>query len=150
MSFASNEKDVKLCVVRLTSEATIPTKGSSLAAGFDLYSSSTLTVPARGKTLIPTDLQILVPYGSYGRIAPRSGLAFHHHIQVGAGVIDADYRGAIGVLLFNHSNDNFVVLQGDRIAQLICEKIFYPQLEEVFSLPTTSRGDGGFGSSGIK
>jgi dUTP pyrophosphatase len=150
-SFSSNETDGKLCVVRLSSRATIPTKGSSLAAGFDLYSTSNQTVPAGGKKAISTDLLISVPFGSYGRIAPRSGLAFYDHIQVGAGVIDADFRGTVYVLLFNHGTEDFDVREGDRIAQLICEKICYPQLvEHVGFLPSTSRGENGFGSTGMK
>lgn len=67
-----------------------------------------------------------------------------------AGVIDEDYRGNVGVVLFNHSNEDFVVKKGDRIAQLICERIFYPVLEEVSTLTDTKRSDGGFGSTGIQ
>lgn len=105
-------------------------------------------VPPNGKELIKTDLQIEVPENTYGRIAPRSGLAWKHHIDVGAGVIDADYRGNVGVVLFNHSNEPFKISPGDRIAQLICEKIIYPELQEVNNLDNTDRGDGGFGSTG--
>jgi dUTP pyrophosphatase len=78
---------------RLTENATIPTKGSPLAAGYDLYSASNLIVPAKGKALVPTNLSVAIPIGNYGRIAPRSGLAWKNFIDVGAGVIDADYRG---------------------------------------------------------
>ena len=90
--------------VRLTEKAIPPTRGSARAAGLDLYSACDTAVPARGKVLVPTDLQIHVPDGCYGRIAPRSGLALHHNIDVGGGVIDGDYRGNVGVILFNHSN----------------------------------------------
>jgi dUTP pyrophosphatase len=79
---------------------------------------------------VVTDLQIQVPEGFYGRIAPRSGLALHHHIDIGAGVIDEDYRGNVTVILFNHSDKLFVINRGDCVAQLICEKIYYPVLEE--------------------
>lgn len=88
--------------------------------------------------------------GCYGRIAPRSGLAWKNHIDVGAGVIDEDYRGNIGVVLFNHSDQEFKVTKGDRIAQLICQRIDYPVLQEVTNLDNTSRGAGGFGSTGTK
>ena len=120
----------KIRVVRLTENAILPTRGSTLAAGLDLYSAYDLTVPARGLVSVVTDLQIHVPEGFYGRIAPRSGLALQHHIDVGAGVIDKEYRGNVTVILFNHSDKLFVINRGDRVAQLICEKIYDPVLEE--------------------
>jgi deoxyuridine 5'-triphosphate nucleotidohydrolase len=91
-----------LLYIRLTSNALTPTRGSSLAAGLNLRSVYDHTVPAFGKGLVETDLAILLPPGCYGRIAPRSGLALHRHISVGGGVIDADYRGNLCVILFNH------------------------------------------------
>lgn len=107
-------------------------------------------VPARGKALVKTDIQIDVPFGTYGRIAPRSGLAWKNSIDVGAGVIDQDYRGNVGVILFNHSDTDFDIKKGDRIAQLICERIVYPNLVHVDSLTETARGEGGLGSTGIQ
>ena len=105
-------------------------------------------VPAHGKVVALTDLQIAVPEGCYGRVAPRSGLAAKKFIDVGAGVIDFDYRGNVGVVLFNFGDEDFKVAKGDRIAQLICEKICYPQLKECKTLDETERGTGGFGSTG--
>ncbi|PWZ55862.1 Deoxyuridine 5'-triphosphate nucleotidohydrolase [Zea mays] len=85
-----------------------------------------------------------------GRLAaPRSGLALKHSIDVGAGVIDADYRGPVGVILFNHSDADFAVKPGDRIAQMIIEVIATPEVAEVEDLDATVRGDGGFGSTGV-
>jgi dUTP pyrophosphatase len=81
------------------------------------------TIPGRGKALVETDLAIAVPGGTYGRIAPRSGLASKNHIDTGAGVIDADYRGQVKVLLFNHAGTDFAIKEGDRIAQLILERV---------------------------
>lgn len=81
--------------------------------------------------------------------APRSGLALKHSIDVGAGVIDADYRGPVGVVLFNHSEVDFVVKPGDRIAQMIIEVIVTPEVAEVEDLDATVRGEGGFGSTGV-
>lgn len=141
------------CVMRwakLTENAFEPVRGSERAAGLDLRSAYDLTVPPRGKAVVKTDLQIDVPCGSYGRVAPRSGLAVKNFIDVGAGVIDEDYRGNLGVVLFNHSDQEFRVNRGDRIAQLICERIFYPELEEVDKLDDTKRGESGFGSTGIQ
>jgi len=133
---------------KLSTNAKAPTRGSKLAAGYDLYSAYEYEIPPMGKVIAKTDIQIQLPNGCYGRIAPRSGLAANHHIDIGAGVVDQDYRGNVGVVMFNHSQTAFKVSQGDRIAQLICEKIFYPDLEEVDNLEATERGDGGFGSTG--
>lgn len=141
------------CVLRwakLTDLAFEPVRGSALAAGLDLRSAYDINVPKRGKALVKTDLQIQVPHGTYGRVAPRSGLALKNFIDVGAGVIDEDYRGNVGVVLFNHSENDFEVKRGDRVAQLICECIFYPELEEVGKLDATERGAGGFGSTGVQ
>jgi len=137
-----------LCFVKLTKHARSPTRESPKAAGLDLYSVSNTTVPAGGKELIFTDLQIQLPDGCYGRIAPRSGLALNHHIDIGGGVIDQDYRGNVGVIIYNHSNTPFVITRGDRIAQLICEKILYPAVAEVQTIDSTVRGADGFGSPG--
>ena len=139
--------DSKLQVVKLSENATPPTRGSPLAAGYDLYSAEDTSVPARGKTLVKTDLQIRVPRGTYGRVAPRSSLAWKSHIDIGAGVVDEDYRGNVGVVMFNHGDTEFVVKKGDRIAQLVCEKIAYPKLEILKTLDNTERGEGGFGST---
>ena len=134
--------------VKLSTKAKTPSKGSPMSAGYDLYSAADMEVAAHGKAVIPTDLKIAVPHGTYGRIAPRSGLAVKNFIDVGAGVIDADYRGSLGIVLFNHAEVPFQVKQGDRIAQLICEKIVYPELMEVENLESTERGELGFGSTG--
>ena len=133
--------------VKLSGNATTPTRGSHGAAGFDLFSAEKVIVPASGKALIKTDLQIRVPPGTYGRIAPRSGLAAKHHLDVGAGVIDEDYTGNIIVVLFNHAQTDFQIPCGYAIAQLICEKIEYPELRESKILQETLRGAQGFGSS---
>ena len=127
----------------------IPQKGSAKAAGFDLRSAEETTVPAYGKALISTGFSMTVPEGTYGRIAPRSGLALKNHIATGAGVIDRDYRGTVGIVLFNHGPDDFKVNRGDRIAQLILERCLDDaKVKVVRSLPSTDRGRQGFGSTG--
>lgn len=83
-----------------------------------------------------------------GRIAPRSGLASKHMIDTGAGVIDADYRGQVKVLLFNHGEMDFEVKEGDRVAQLVLERIYTPEILEVQELEESVRGEAGFGSTG--
>ncbi|KAJ8622850.1 hypothetical protein MRB53_031379 [Persea americana] len=138
-----------LRVKKLSENAVLPSRGSTLSAGYDLSSATAVTVPARGKALVPTDLSIGIPEGTYARIAPRSGLAWKHSIDVGAGVIDADYRGPVGIILFNYSDEAFEVKPGDRIAQLILEKIVTPEVLLVDDLDSTVRGAGGFGSTGV-
>ena len=91
-----------------------------------------------------------LPPGTYARIAPRSGLVIRNFIDVGAGVVDSDYRGEIKVVLFNHCAEDFVVQAGDRIAQLILERIETPQVKNVVALDDTDRGARGFGSTGTK
>jgi len=137
-----------LRVRKLSSDATIPVRGSARAAGYDLFAAADAQVPAQGKALIRTDLALAIPTGYYGRVAPRSGLALKHHIDVGAGVIDEDYRGPLGVLLFNFGSTPFDVKKGDRVAQLLVEKIITPPVLEVDDLDATDRGAGGFGSTG--
>jgi len=135
-------------VAKLTEHAIIPTRGSAAAAGYDLYSAYDLVIPPKGKALAKTDIQIKVPHGTYGRIAPRSGLSWKNHIDIGAGVVDEDYRGNVGVVMFNHADVEFVVKRGDRVAQLVCEKISYPDLQVLDTLDETVRGVAGFGSTG--
>ena len=101
----------------------VPVRSSAGAAGYDLSAAHESSVPAHGKALIKTDVAMAIPDGYYGRIAPRSSLAWKNHIDVGAGVIDSDYRGNIGVVLFNHSSTELKVAKGMRIAQLIITKI---------------------------
>lgn len=138
----------QLLVKRLSDKARLPTRGSALAAGYDLYSAEDKVIPARGKAMVDTQLSIAVPSGTYGRVAPRSGLASKFMIDTGAGVVDADYRGVIFVLLYNFSDADFHVQEGDRIAQLILERIYTPEVLEVENLGETARGSSGFGSTG--
>ncbi|KAI3405348.1 DUT1 [Candida oxycetoniae] len=144
------ESSENLKVFLRSDKGKLPTKGSLLAAGYDLYASEATTIPAQGQGLVSTDISIVVPVGTYGRVAPRSGLAVKHGISTGAGVIDADYRGEVKVILFNHSKNDFEIKAGDRIAQLILERIVNAEIEEISeaSLTSTDRGEGGFGSTG--
>ena len=137
-----------LHVKRLSEHATIPTRATEFSAGLDLHSAHPYVVPAWGNVVVLTDLAITVPDGCYGRIAPRSGLACKFGIDVGAGVIDADYTGNVGVLLFNFTDRHFEIQPGFRVAQLIVEKMQYCTVNEVEELPKTVRGELGFGSTG--
>ncbi|CAI5479582.1 unnamed protein product [Closterium sp. Yama58-4] len=142
------DPELSLRVKKLSETAVLPKRGSASAAGYDLSSAHDITVPARGQALVKTDLAIAIPLGTYARVAPRSGLALKHSINVGGGVVDYDYRGNVGVILFNHSDKDFPVKVGDRVAQLILERIVTPDVVEVEELDETTRGAGGFGSTG--
>ena len=139
-----------LKVQKLSNNAALPKRSIDGAAGYNLCASQDCTIPAGGKGLVKTGLSISFPTGLYARIAPRSGLALKKFIDVGAGVVDSDYRGEVGVVLFNQGDQDFEVKMGDRIAQLILEKIDTPPVKEVQSLDDTVRGTGGFGSTGVK
>ena len=140
-------EDLWLRVKKITPEARIPTKGSSQAAGHDLYAQETQSIPARGQGIIGTGIAIRLPSGTYGRIAPRSGLAVRHSLTVNAGVIDADYNGEIKVVLINLGTKDYGVHKGDKIAQLIVERIINDEAILVQDLEATTRGMKGFGSS---
>ena len=138
-----------LLVKKLSEDATLPYRGTEWSAGFDLSASRPETIPAGGRKLVHTDISVACPPGTYARIAPRSGLALKKGIDCGAGVVDADYRGEVGVILFNLGEEDLEVKKGDRIAQLILEKISMAAVEEVKELSKTVRGAGGFGSTGV-
>ena len=146
---AAVERTNQLLVQILGQNGKVPTRGTEFAAGYDLYSAEEVTLKAKTRQAISTEIAILVPSGTYGRIAPRSGLALKHSIDIGAGVVDEDYCGPIKVILINHGKDDFVVKVGVRIAQLVLECIVTPDTEMVNSLPESTRGDKGFGRTGI-
>lgn len=126
------------------------TRSSPEAAGLDLKSAHACTVPARGAVAVSTDLVLALPHNTYGRVCSRSGLAFKHDIEVGAGIIDSDYRGVVVVLLRNHGTQDYTVAEGERIAQLIVHPYIPCSVREVpfAELDTTERGNNGFGSTG--
>lgn len=148
--FRSLTMSKNILKVKLNSpDSILPIRASENAAGYDLFSAETAIVNARSRQMINTYISVAILPGYYGRIAPRSGLALKQGIDVGGGVIDADYRGNVGVILFNHSGNDFEIKKGDRIAQLIIERIDNPDIVQVDDLDDTQRGDGGFGSTGI-
>ena len=149
-SSSGNNSNETLKFSKLSPNAKAPMRGSDFAAGYDLFAAEEKDIEPGQRKLVKTDIQIDVPFGTYGRIAPRSGLAWKHGVDVKAGVIDKDYRGNVGVLLFNSGDESFKVSVGDRIAQLILERISMAPLEEVPCLEETRRGHDGFGSTGKK
>lgn len=138
-------------VAKLHPDALIPHRADTGSAGYDLTTVETLTIPPGEQALVPTGLAIEIPYDSYARIAPRSGLAVKHKLHVMAGVIDSSYRGEVRVVLANMSHSPVTFHKGDRIAQLILEKIYLIEPREVLpgELGQTDRGEGGFGSTGL-
>ena len=141
------EHPTTLCFKKLHERALLPQKGTPGAAGYDLYAVEACVVPAHGKAKVGTGLALAVPCGYYGRIAPRSSMAWKH-VDVGAGVIDSDYRGEVGVILYNHAGSDYAVEVGDKVAQLIVERIANPEPIWVDELDASERGAGGFGSTG--
>ena len=135
-------------VKRLHTNAILPRRATSGSAGYDLFSSDAVLLWPGDLVCVPTGIAIRVPPGTYGRIAPRSGITVKHNVHVGAGVIDADYTGEIKVVLCNNGKNPVEFKAFDRVAQLIIEKIEVPEIIEVLELGETERGSGGFGSTG--
>lgn len=134
---------------KLHDEARLPVRGSERAAGLDLCSVEERVIKARGgRAAIRTGLAVSIPEGFYGRIAPRSGLAVRHGLDVLAGVIDSDYRGEILCALINHGEEDLEIQVGMRVAQLIIEVITRPEAVWAEELDETERGVAGFGSTG--
>lgn len=150
---------------KLVKGAREPFQANDSDAGYDLFSTEYVTIEPFQRALVGTGITVEIPEGFYGRIAPRSGLAFKKGIDVMAGVIDSGYRGEIKILLINlnfegynltpdtfetmfGSNNKLDIKPGDRIAQLIIEKCHQGQWTEMTTLNNSERGQGGFGSSG--
>jgi dUTP pyrophosphatase len=142
------DEEISLKVQRLSNKAVLPYRASDGAAGYDLCALESGEINAQSRKLIKTGLKISIPKRCVGKIAARSGLAVRNGIQVGAGVIDSDYTGEIGILLINCGHETFVFEQGQRVAQLLLQRIDTPKVEEVESLEETMRGANGFGSTG--
>lgn len=128
--------------------AQAPCRAHTTDAGFDLFNVEHVTIQPGGFTLVNTGIAIAIPDGYYGRVASRSSLAVKFHVEVGAGVIDAGYRGELKVKLCNHGHSVVVLAAGNRIAQLIVTPIFTGGMQQVQRFEgDTDRGTGGFGST---
>jgi len=143
---------VKVLIKRLSSDVQLPSYKTSGASGMDLMASinSTVTIKPKTSSLIPTGLSIAFSDDYEIQIRPRSGLAAKNNISVlnTPGTIDSDYRGEIKVIIYNHGTSDFLINNGDRIAQMILMPVVKMELEETSDLPETIRGEGGFGSTG--
>jgi len=134
--------------VKLQSDlAKLPCRATPGSVGYDLFAADNCFILSGDHSCIQTGISVAIPPGHYGRIASRSSLSLRHGIEVGAGVIDTDYRGEILVVLYNHGFENYTIKKGDKIAQLILEKIITPEVVQVDELDDTVRGFGGFGST---
>jgi dUTP pyrophosphatase len=138
---------ITIRVQRTTETASLPRVMQPGDVAADLTASEAVVVPARGRTLVPTGLVLELPEGFRARVHSRSGLSLKHGIEAGAGLIDQGYRHTVGVLLYNHSDVDFAVAVGDRIAQLCIERYTHPTFVETSSVEATSR-TAGWGSSG--
>ena len=145
---------VKILIKKTNKEVTTPKYKTDGSSGVDLsaFLEKKIVIKPNSSELIPTGLQVAIPEELEIQIRPRSGLAAKESIGVlnSPGTIDSDYRGELKIILFNHGNKDFVINNGDRIAQMILVPILKMEFEEVDSLPDTIRGHGGFGSTGRK
>ena len=143
---------VKVLIKKLNPAVKLPQYKTSGASGMDLmaFIEKPINVESKKSSLIPTGLSLAFSEDYEIQIRPRSGLAIRSNISVlnTPGTIDSDYRGEIKVIIYNHGDNNFVVNNGDRIAQMILSPVIKMELEEVDNLPETIRGESGFGSTG--
>jgi len=138
---------------KLNPDAKAPLRATQSSAGADFYAflREDVVVNAGQRLLIPTGIAVEIPVGYGGFVFPRSSLSSKHGITLAncVGVIDADYRGEVGVALINHSDTAYTVSNGDRIAQLVIARVEMIEFIETDELPESQRGEGGFGSSGV-
>lgn len=143
---------VKVLIKKLDPAIKLPEYKTGGASGMDLvaFLKESVNVKSKTSSLIPTGLSVAFPKEYEIQIRPRSGLAVKNNISVlnTPGTIDSDYRGEIKVIIYNHGNKDFIINNGDRIAQMILAPVVKMELEETNDLPETNRGIGGFGSTG--
>ena len=145
---------VKILIKKNNKEVITPKYKTDGSSGVDLsaFLEKKVVIKPNSSELIPTGLQVAIPEELEIQIRPRSGLAAKESIGVlnSPGTIDSDYRGELKIILFNHGKEDFIINNGDRIAQMVLVPIVKMEFEEVDSLPNTVRGQGGFGSTGKK
>ncbi len=140
---------MKIKVEKLNSEAQLPEYTINGDAGMDLFSVEDLILQPEEIRVVQTGITMAIPRGFVGLIWDKSGIALNGGLKTMGGVIDSDYRGEIGVIVKNLSEQDYKINKGDKIAQMLIQKIECPTIEEVNKLDDTERGDGGFGSTGI-
>jgi dUTP pyrophosphatase len=137
-------------LVPVSGAGELPGYASPGAAGADLRASEPVVLPPGGRAAVPTGVHLELPEGHVGLVWPRSGLAVRHGIDTLAGVIDADYRGEVRVVLVNHGAEPFSVAPGDRIAQILVQPVCRAVFTRREALAGSARGPGGFGSTGTR
>lgn len=141
---------MRVLLKKLSPEAILPKYALPGDAGMDLFSNETIILQPNEKKTIKTGIALAIPPGHVGLVWDKSGLASKFHLHTFAGVIDETYRGELQVVLGNFSTVPYTIEKGTKIAQLLIQPIVQAQLEEVSSLNETSRGAGGFGSTGAR
>lgn len=141
---------MKLNIKKLHVDAKIPSYAHEGDAGMDIYAVEHAVIKIGSRALIPTGLSFELPLGYVALVWDKSGVSNNHGVKTLGGVIDAGYRGEIKIGLLNTGNEDFVIERGDKVAQILIQKIEHPEIQEVNDLSETSRGNGGFGSTGKK
>jgi dUTP pyrophosphatase len=141
---------IRVAVKRLDETLPLPAAARPDDAGLDLCAAEPITLAPGSRALVPTGIAIALPPGHAGFVLPRSGLALRHGVTIlnAPGLIDAGYRGEVKVLLVNHGGEPVTFARGERIAQLVVQRVERARLEPVDELPPSERGSGGFGSTG--
>jgi dUTP pyrophosphatase len=146
-------KEPEILIERLDKDLPLPKYAKPGDAGFDIYASVDAVIKAGMRALIPTGLSLALPPGYVALVHPRSGLAIKHGISMvnAPGTVDAGFRGELQIILINTDlRNDFEIHRGDRIAQIVIQEVAQAKFVEVERLPGSTRGDGGFGSTGVK
>ncbi len=141
---------VEIKVLKIKENAKVPQIAHEGDAGFDVHSTERYVLKPGERAAISSGIKLEIPFGYECQVRPRSGLALKHGISVinTPGTIDATYRGEVNIILINHGNEDYIVNEGDKVAQLIFKKLEEVNLKEVKEINQTKRGEGGFGSTG--
>ena len=150
MSWRAEREYMTLKIKKLSPTAILPKYVLPHDAGMDLYACETTVIAAQERTLIATGIAMAIPIGYVGLIWDKSGIATKHGLKTMAGVIDSGYRGEVKILMHNLSDKSYRVEAGTRIAQMLIQPVEQKEIMEVKELDDTGRGQGGFGSTGVK
>jgi len=144
-------ESVRVPVLRVDAALPVPAYARPDDAGLDLYAAEAVTLAPGARALVPTGIALAIPPGFAGFVLPRSGLALRHGVTLlnTPGLVDAGYRGEVKVLLVNHGDAPVSLSRGDRVAQLVVQRVEHVALAPVAELPESARGAGGFGSTGV-
>jgi dUTP pyrophosphatase len=145
---AEREEDALVVTALVGPGGALPEYASAGCAGADLRASEAVVLAPGGRSAVPTGVRLQIPAGHVGLVWPRSGLAVRHGIDTLAGVIDSDYRGEVKVVLVNHGDEPFAIAAGERVAQLLLQRVERAAFAAGAALGETGRGEGGFGSTG--